>query len=57
MLKEKRYYYKRKEIAATEELKRLEDATRMLKNPLLIKPITRIANLKFLDLELLANLG
>jgi len=57
MLKEKRYCCKRKEIAATEELKRLEDAARMLKNPLLIKLITRIANLKFLDLEPLANLG
>ena len=57
MLKEKRYCRKRKKITATKELKRLKDATKMLKDPLLIKPVTRIANLKFLDLELLANLG
>jgi len=57
MLKEKRYCRKRKKITATKELKRLKDATKMLKDPLLIKPVTRTANLKFLDLELLANLG
>ena len=56
MLKEKRYYRKRKEIAATEELKRLEDAAKMLKDLSKPKAITRINSLNFLDLNLLANL-
>ena len=56
MLKEKRYCYKRKEIAATKELKRLEDKVRMLKD-LPLKSIAYTANLNTLDLGLLANLG
>ena len=56
-LKEKRFSCKREEIAAIEELKRLEDAAEILKELLLLEPIARIANLNFLDLELIANLG
>ena len=56
-LKEKRFSCKREEIAAIEELKQLEDAIEMLKKLLLLEPIARIANLNFLDLDLLANLG
>ena len=48
---------KLKEIAAIEELEQLEDAAGMLKELLSLEPVTRIANLNFLDLELLANLG
>ena len=53
LLKEKQYSYKQEEIAATKELERLEDAARMLKEV----SLSRTANLNFLDLELLANLG
>ena len=56
MLKEKQYCYKRKEITATKELKRLEDKVEMLKD-LPLKSITRTANLNTLDLGPLANLG
>ena len=56
-LKEKRFSYKQEEIAAIEELERLKDATRILKKLSLLELVTRIANLNFLDLELLTNLG
>ena len=55
--KKKRQQQKLKEIAAIEKLKRLEDKVEILKKLLLLKSITRIANLNFLNLELLANLG
>jgi len=57
LLKEKRYSYKQEEIAATKELERLENAAKILKKLPLLEPITRIANLNFLDLKLLTNLG
>ena len=56
MLKKKRYRCKRKEIAATKELKRLKDKAGMLKD-LPLKSITYTANLNTLNLGLLANLG
>ena len=56
-LKKKRFICKREEIATIEELKQLEDTAKMLKELLLLKPIARIANLNFLNLDLLANLG
>ena len=56
-LKEKRFSCKREEIAAIEELKQLENTAGMLKELLLLEPIARTANLNFLDLKLLANLG
>jgi len=56
VLKEKQYYYKRKEIAATKELKRLKDKAGMLKD-LPLKSITYTANLNTLNLGPLANLG
>jgi len=56
LLKEKQYSYKRKKITITKELKRLEDAARMLKDLLKPKAITRINSLNFLNLNLLANL-
>jgi len=59
---EKRRARKLKEIAVTKELKRLEDAAKMLKESLkdaveMLKKIlsSRTANLNSLDLELLAN--
>ena len=55
--KEKRQRQKLKEIAAIEELERLEDKAGMLKELLSPKSVARTANLDFLDLELLANLG
>ena len=55
--KKKRQQQKLKEIAAIEKLKRLKDKVKILKKLLLLKFIARIANLNFLDLELLANLG
>jgi len=55
--KAKRQGQELKEITAIEELERLEDAARMLKELSLLEPVTRTANLNFLDLELLANLG
>ena len=58
MLKEKQYSCKQKEIAATKELERLEDTTKMLKGVLLLlELIKRTANFNSLDLELIANLG
>ena len=64
MLKEKQYSYKREEIATTKELEQLENAARILKENLenivgMLKEVSlsRTANLNFLDLELLANLG
>jgi len=56
LLKEKQYSYKRKEITITKKLKRLENATRMLKDLFKPKAITRINSLNFLNLNLLANL-
>ena len=56
-LKEKRFSCKREEIAAIEELERLEDTAEMLKELLLLEPVARTANLALLDLDLLANLG
>ena len=56
-LKEKCFSCKREEIAAIEKLKRLKDKVEILKKLLLLKFIARIANLNFLNLELLANLG
>jgi len=56
-LKEKRFSCKREKIAAIEELKQLKDTIEMLKKLLLLEPIARTANLNFLDLDLLANLG
>jgi hypothetical protein len=43
-LKEKRYCRERKEIAATKELKRLEDKARMPKASLLLEPVARTVN-------------
>jgi hypothetical protein len=57
LLKEKQYYCKRKEIAVNKELEQLEDKASLLKDPLLLEPVTRTANLNFLSLELIANLG
>jgi len=57
LLKEKRYSYKQEEIATTKELKYLKDAAKILKKLPLLKTVTRIANLNFLDLKLLTNLG
>ena len=57
LLREKQYSSKREEIATTKELERLEDKARMLKELPLLEPVTRTANLNFLDLELLTNLG
>jgi hypothetical protein len=57
LLKEKQYSCKRKEIATTKELERLEDKARMLKELPLLIPVTRIVNLNNLDLELIAKLG
>ena len=56
-LKEKRFSYKREEIAAIEELKQLENTTKILKKLLLLELVARIANFNFLVLNLLANLG
>jgi len=56
VLKEKQYRCKRKEIAATKELERLEDKAGMLKD-LPLKSIACTANLNTLNLGLLANLG
>jgi hypothetical protein len=56
VLKEKQYPCKRKEIAATKELERLENKAGMLKD-LPLKSVARTANLNTLDLEPLANLG
>ena len=56
-LKERRFSCKREEIATIEELEQLEDTIELLKKLLLLEPIARTANLNFLDLDLLANLG
>ena len=56
-LKEKRFSYKRKEIATIKKLKQLENTAGMLKKLLLLEPIARTTNSNFLDLDLLANLG
>ena len=53
LLKEKQYSCKQEEITITKELEQLEDTARILKKV----SLSRIANLNFLDLELLANLG
>ena len=58
LLKKKQYSCKQEEIAATKELERLENATKILKKVLLLlKLIKRIANFNSLDLKLIANLG
>ena len=64
MLKEKQYSCKQEEFTITKELKQLENTARILKESLeniveILKEVSllRIANLTFLDLELLANLG
>jgi hypothetical protein len=55
LLKEKQYHRERKEIAANEELERLEDEAGMPKDVPLPEPVARTANLNSLDLEPLAN--
>jgi len=56
LLKEKPYSYKRKKITITKELKRLENAAKMLKDLLKPKAVARTDSLNFLNLNLLANL-
>jgi hypothetical protein len=56
-LKAKKKKRELEEIATTKELKRLENAARMPRNPPLLEPATRTANSNFLELELLADLG
>ena len=55
LLRERRFSREREEIDATEELERLEDEAGMPKESL--EPIARTADLDFLDLEPLADLG
>jgi hypothetical protein len=57
LIKEKRYSRKRNKIAATEELERLEDKARLLKDVLLLEPVKRAANPTILDSRSFANLG
>jgi hypothetical protein len=57
LIKEKRYSCKRNKIAVTEELERLEDKARLLKDVLLLEPVKRAANPTVLDSRLFANLG
>jgi hypothetical protein len=57
LLKEKRYRREREEIAATEELERLEDEAGMPKASLSPEPVTRTADSDFLEPEPLADLG
>lgn len=57
LLKEKRYGREREEIAATEELERLEDAAGMPKELPPWESVARTADLDFLDPEPLADLG
>jgi hypothetical protein len=57
LLKEKRYNREREEIAANEELERLEDEAGMPKDVPLPEPVARTANLDSLDLESLADFG
>jgi len=57
LLKEKRYSCKQEEIAITKELKRLKDKAKMLKDLLLLEPVTRTANPFVLNTRLFTNLG
>jgi hypothetical protein len=57
LIKEKQYSYKRNKIAITEELERLKDKAKLLKNVLLLEPVNYAANPTILDSRLFANLG
>jgi hypothetical protein len=57
LLQERKYSREREEIAATEELERLEDAAGLRAASLSPEPVTRTTDLDILDLELSANSG
>jgi hypothetical protein len=57
LIKEKQYSCKRNKIAAIEELERLENKAKILKNVLLLEPIKRTANPFILDSKPFTNLG
>jgi hypothetical protein len=55
LLKEKQYYYKRKEITVNKELEQLKDKVGMLKDVPLLELVACTANLNSINLEPLAN--